>query len=96
MTYTTELVALVLDDLDAEQWQDEHPDLAPNTRIIIANDRGWSALDEVKPTTGHIPSTVSLGSAAAMHPTIGGTDMPRWLRLALTMADHHRPAYLTA
>lgn len=84
----TGLVALVLDDLDAEQFKDEHPELADETTIIIAGNRGWSALN------GIVPTTVTLGYAAGLTGHIGGTNPPRHIRLALTMAERHQPAYL--
>lgn len=84
------MVALVLDELDAEQWIDEFPELADETLIIIAGNKGWSALN------GIVPTTVTLGYAAAMHPDIGGTETPRHIRLALLLAAHRQPAYIAA
>lgn len=86
----TGLVALVLDDLDAEQFRDEHPELADETIIIIAGNQGWAALN------GIVPTTVTLGYAAGLTGGIGGTNPPRHVRLALTVAAHRAPAYLQA
>lgn len=85
-----DMVALVLDELDAEQFCDEFPELADETHIIIAGDRGWAAL------AGIVPTTVTLGYAAAMHPDIGGTETPRHIRLALMLAAHRLPNYIAA
>lgn len=83
-----DMVALVLDELDAEQFRDEFPELADETHIIIAGDRGWSAL------AGIVPTTVALGYAAGLTGHIGGTEPPRHIRLALLVAGHRKPGYI--
>lgn len=87
---TSGLVALVLDDIDAEQFKDEFPELADETRIVIAGTQGWAVMH------GVIPTTLSLGYAAALHPSIGGTEAPRHVRLALMLSAHRMPTYIAA
>lgn len=84
------MVALVLDDLDAEQWVEENPELADETIIVTAGAKGWNAL------TGIIPTTLALGYAAGLTAHIGGTNPPRHVRLALLLSAHRAPAYIAA
>lgn len=82
----TDFVVLALDARDADDWRHEHPELADSARIVVANGRGWGAL------RGIVPASLSLGRAAARNPNIGGTEVPRHIRLAVELAARRQVA----
>ena len=82
----TDFVVPALDARDADDWRHEHPELADSARIVVANGRGWGAL------RGIVPSSLSLGRAASSNANIGGTDVPRSIRLALELAARRQVA----
>lgn len=82
----TDFVVLVLDARDADDWRHEHPELADSARIVVANGQGWGAL------RGIVPSALALGKAAARNANIGGTEVPRHIRLAIELAARRQPA----
>lgn len=84
----TDFVVLALDANDAAEWRAEHPELADTARVVVANGHGWAAL------RGIVPSALSLGRRAAEHVSIGGTETPRSVRLALAVAERRREAVL--
>lgn len=88
---TQELVVLCLDEVDAAMWRAENPELADAARIVLGHD--WEPVVDLV-FEGVWPFTVCLGWAAAQAAWIGGVNPPRAIRLALTLAEDRRPAYL--
>lgn len=88
MPYEDRLVVLALHERDAKEWKREHPELAADARVVLANGRGWDAL------RGIVPTALALGEMAGADASIAGSEPPRHVRLALEVAEGRMPHVL--
>jgi hypothetical protein len=79
----TDFVVLALDSADADAWRLEHPELAHNVRVVLAEGRGWEAV------RGMRLSALSLAPGAAADANIGGTEPPLFTRVNLRVQERY-------
>lgn len=85
-----DIIVIALSQDDAYEWYAENPELADAATAFVV--RSW---EDLKPSTvGAYATTYVLTERAAASAAFGGTEAPRWMRIAAELTERRRPAYL--
>lgn len=90
MSRFIDIIVIAVDLDDYLVWTQQNPELTWASRAVYA--KTW---DDVAPSKIHVAAaTYVLTERTAQIPGIGGSEPPRWFRVAMAIAESRRPAYL--